>query len=321
MSILGQLLYRLYFRPKNNRALIKKFGGKLSYLAMLEAEREMKSYALNDLTINGNFGYSGKFKINFLTGEKYIHQTLFCTYSFFKFLTKEESSSFSINFYSDGTLNGSTKQILATRFPNINVIGIDDTTTALNNCLPNDSFPFINKQLNALPLFKKLIYPHLKNKKGRSTFFDSDMLFMKRPASFLNWLYKSQDDSDHAFCIQDIKRSYGYSDSEILEIWPIPIERNINSGMYSIDSANIDFMFIEKLIKNFEEHLGSQYYMEQLITAIILEKSSNLFVASPSEYIVLPTYDQIKNQMGTLHHYVNESKEFYLKESWKRQIQ
>jgi len=42
-----------------------------------------------------------------------------------------------------------------------------------------------------------------------------------------------------------------------------------------------------------------------------------LYVASKSEYIVLPTEEQVDNQTGTLHHYVNESKEVYFKKAWK----
>ena len=99
------------------------------------------------------------------------------------------------------------------------------------------------------------------------------------------------------------------------------IKLNINSGMYSLCSELIDFSFIERLVHEFDSRYGSQYYMEQLITAILLEKSGNLFAAPQDDYIVLPSREQIKFQTGTLHHYVNESKEFYFKESWRSQIE
>jgi hypothetical protein len=90
--------------------------------------------------------------------------------------------------------------------------------------------------------------------------------------------------------------------------------------MYALFSEQIDFAFIENLVKEFEIKLGPQYYLEQLITAIILEKSGKLFVAPSSDYIVLPNQEQVKNQLGTLHHYVNESKDLYFKLSWKKQV-
>ena len=319
MSIIGKLVYKLYFQRKNELATVKKFGGKSNYLSMLASEQEMKAYALNNLIIESNFNNEGKFKINFLTGDRFIHQTLFCTYSFFRFLTPDESSNFSVHYYSDGTLSAASIDILKTRFPNIRVIGFDETMTAVRNQLPKSSFPYLSKKIETHPLFKKLIYPHLNNI-GLSTFFDSDMLFIKRPVEFLYWLFKVDINKNQAFCIQDVSRSYGYSESEILKILPAPIQNDINSGMYTIYSEQIDFLFIENLVKEFEKNFGSQYYLEQLITAIILEKTESLFVAPKTEYIVLPAYEQIKNEIGTLHHYVNESKEFYFKEGWKKQV-
>ena len=305
MSILGKLIYKLYFQRRNEQLTVKKFGGKQNYLSMLAAEQEMKIYALNNLIIKSNFSLNGKFRINFLTGDRFIHQTLFCTYSFFKFLTPEESSNFSVHYYSDGTLSATSMAILKRRFPAIRVIGFDETRLAVQNHLPDSLFPRLNEKINTQPLFKKLIYPHLNNS-GLSTFFDSDMLFIRRPVEFLNWLYKADPNMNQAFCIQDVNRSYGYSEAEILKIWPVKVRNDINSGMYSVCSERMNFPFIENIVKAFEENFGSQYYLEQLITAIILEKSNDLYVAPRSAYIVLPTLDQIKNQIGTLHHYVNE---------------
>ncbi|MDB5120212.1 MAG: glycosyl transferase family protein [Sphingobacteriales bacterium] len=319
MSIFGRLVYKLYYEPKQKQATIKKFGGQKSYLAMQEAEQEMKSYALNDLVITANFNTQGKYKLNFLTGDDFLHQTLFCTYSLFRFLSWDESSMFSVNFYSDGSLGNSSIEILKARFPRIRVIDYKETMLAIRDLLPSAAFPYLNKKIRTLPLFKKLIFTHLNNK-GSSTFLDSDMLFLEKPLAFLDWLYNKSTDANCAFCIQDIQRSYGYTDDEILKVWATPIKHNINSGMYSLHSEKMDFQMIEFLVKEFEEKFGSQYYIEQLITAIILETSEKLFVASKSEYIVLPSYDQIMKQAGVLHHYVNESKQYYFKESWRRQI-
>jgi hypothetical protein len=319
MSILGKLIYKLYFKPKSTRATITKFGGKDNYQLMLTSEAEMKEYAFNKLTIPGNFCKNGKYTINFLTGDKFIHQTLFCTYSFFKFLNVSESCNFQINYFSDGTLSLATKSTLNRRFPYINVIDFQATSELVEKYLPVSKFPYLRKKIDTAPLFKKLVFTHIA-RTGLTTFFDSDMLFLRRPEEFLAWLYSQSNDDTHAFCIQDVMRSYGYSDNQINTVWPVPIKFNINSGMYSIFSEKIDFEFIEALIKKFELNYGSQYYLEQLITAILLEGSPNLFVAPQSTYIVLPTKEQIISQIGTLHHYVNESKEFYFKESWKKQL-
>lgn len=315
MSLLGKFIYKLYYQPRGKRAIIRKFGGKQNYLAILEAESEMRSYALNKLELKSQFAHSGKYKISFLTGEKYIHQTLFCIYSFSKWLTPAEVQDIAIDFYDDGSLTPATLAILRTRFYSINVIDFDKVTSMLQRSLPEASFPHLNKKLKEQPLFKKLIFPHLENT-GLSIFFDSDMIFFNRPTEFLDWLYMERD-MDHAFSIQDVQRSYGYSDVQIMEVSSIPLKNNINSGMYAIFSERMHLPFIERIAYDFEKKYGSQYYIEQLITAIILERSGELFIAPKSEYIVLPTKEQITNKAGKLQHFVNESKELYFKEAWK----
>lgn len=319
MSVIGKLVYKIYYGPRNKRAFIKKFGGRRNYSQMLKAEQAMKSYALNDLKIDADLSSSGKFKINFLTGDRFIHQTLFCTYSFLRCLEENETGDFSVNYYDDGTLGAALTAVLHKRFPQIRIITSQETEKVLAEHLPKSKYPYLSKNVEMFPLFKKMIYPNLGNE-GLLTFFDSDMLFLGRPVEFLDWLFGVGSSTDKAFCIQDVQRSYGYTDPEILKLWPKAIHHDINSGMYTLHSKNIDWEFIEELAKQFETNYGPHYYMEQLITAILLEKSANLFAAPKSKYIVFPSYEQIKHQTGTLHHYVNESKEFYFKEGWKRQI-
>lgn len=319
MSVLGKLIYQLYYQPKGKRAIIKKFGGSRNYSQMLKAEQAMKVYALNDLKIDADLSPQGKFKINFLTGDRFIHQTLFCTYSFFKYLEQYEAADFSVNYYDDGTLGAGLTAALKKRAPQVRVITSGETERIIAEHLPQSKYPYLNKNVRMFPLFKKLIYPNLGNE-GLLTFFDSDMLFLDRPVEFLDWLFAVGTNTDKAFCIQDVQRSYGYTDAEILRLWPKAIHHDINSGMYTLHSKNMDWEFIEELAKQLEQHYGPHYYMEQLITAILLERSGDLMAAPKSKYIVFPSYEQIQHQTGTLHHYVNESKEYYFKEGWKRQI-
>jgi hypothetical protein len=189
MSLIGKIVYNLYYKRKNQKAIIKKFGGRQNYLSMLRAEKEMKRYALNTLTINSGFNSDGKFKINFLTGDDFIHQTLFCTYSFFRFLTLAESNDFSVNYYSDGTLSTATINIIKARFPQIRVVDFEESKRAIRHYLPMAAYPYLNKKIDTLPLFKKLIFPHLTNT-GLATFFDSDMLFLYRGCRQKLWLYR-----------------------------------------------------------------------------------------------------------------------------------
>lgn len=317
MSVLGKLLYKIYYQPISKQARIKKFGGKVNYRKMLAGEQEMRDYAFNRLKMPTEFSADGKYRLNLLTGDKLIHQSLFCVYSFFKYLSPSEAKNFTVNFYSDGTLGGPDIMFLKEKFATIRIITHAEISKRLKEHLPPDLYPYLNEKVAANPLFKKLIYPHL-GQKGSATFLDSDMLFFKRPDEFLYFLNEKGDSKADAFCIQDVQRSYGYSESEITLVWPASVSRNINSGLYSLWSENIDFVFIERLVRAFETRFGSQYYMEQLITAIILERFESLFVAPKLEYIVMPGRDAVRNSIGTLQHYVNDSKEFYFKEAWRK---
>ena len=248
MSFLGEFFYKIYYRPIGRRATIRKFGGKKNYHLIAKGEREMRNYVFSSLKVKQPFKGNQKFKINFLTGELFIHQTLFCVYSFFKFLSEEEKGEFLISFYDDGTLTEPTLQFLRSNFSFINIITNDVSLKEINAKLPSDQYPFIYNKLACYPQIKKLVCVHINNE-GLNSFFDSDMLFMEKPTDY-----------------------------------------------------------------------GSSYYLEQLLTAIILESSENLHIASKKDYLVFPTKDEVHNPTAVLHHYVDLSKEYYFKEAWLKVI-
>jgi len=318
MSVLGKLIYKFYHQPRGRREIIKKFGGEASYNLMVEGELGMKKYALNELILDKKVSRNGLIKLNNLTGEKFIHQSLFCIQSFFKHLTEEEASRFSVHFYDDGSLTPETKQILAERFSSIHLISYEKSIGFTHKNIPEEKYPFIYKKLRDYPQIKKLIFLHGDNT-GMNTCIDSDMLFMKKPQQYLNWIFDNWNKPDKTFCILDIYRSYGYSDDIINEIWPSGVKNNINVGLYALDSKLIDIDLMEHLIKCFEAKPGSSYYIEQLITGIFLEKQQ-LEIAPREEYIVYPTTEQVLSQAGILQHYVDASKEWYFKEAWKKFI-
>jgi hypothetical protein len=319
MSTLGKILYKIYYKPIAQRSKVKKFGGKRNYRLMVNGEREMRNYVFNNLRFDPPNRKLKKYRINFLSGENYIHQTLFCIYTFFKFLTDEEKSEFLINIYDDGTLQLTTFAFLEKNFPFIDVIDKTTIEKEVAKKLPLDKYPFLNMKLKNFPLIKKLVYNQMINT-GLNCFFDSDMLFVKKPVELLHWLKKSSADPKNAFCIQDIKRSYGYSEMEITKVWPDKINRNINSGLYAMHSNISDPDIVEFLIRKLENSYGSNYYMEQMITAILLELHPNLYQAKMSTYIVMPTSHQVQNCEGELHHFVDTSKLYYFKHAWRKAI-
>jgi len=316
MSLLGKLLYQLYYQPLQRKHTFKKFGGKDNYNAIIRAEQDMKKYALEHLQME-QLSSTGKIKINLLTGEKYLHQSLFCVYSLFKQISDFEKADISVCFYDDGSLTPDLLALLAAKYPFIKVICQRTSRKNVDSILPNANYPFIHKKLDNFQLIKKLVYIHAGNS-GLNCFFDSDMLFVKKPAELMKWLYENADRREHAFGIFDVMRSYGYTNDEINAVYPPGVVRNINSGLYAIHSEEIDFDLVENLLKGFECGYGPNYYQEQLITAIILERSKGLHIAPQSDFIVMPSKEQTINQHGVLHHYVAESKEWYFKAGWRQ---
>lgn len=319
MSLIGELLYKIYYKPRGKNAYIRKLGGQDNLNLMLKGEEEMRDYALNRLVIDKPFSVNKKYKINFLSGEKFIHQTLFCIYSLSRFLTAEECADITINVFDDGSLNPDIAKFLNTQHPYINIITAEQTLSAIHKKLPEHQFPFIHKKLANFALMKKLVYIHIDNP-GMNCFLDSDMLFMKKPTELLNWLKANNDEQNSVFGISDVQRSYGYNDAAIKKVAGKNLVNNINSGLYAITSSNIDFNFIERLTNDFETNYKPNYYLEQLITAILLERSPNLHMAPKTDYIVFPTAEQVQQQAGVLHHYVDTSKALYFTKAWQAVI-
>ena len=320
MSFIGKLLYRCFYKPIGEHLTIKKYGGYKAYNKMLESEAEMKDFALNSLQINLQFNPDGKFKLNFLTGEKFLHQTLFCLASFSKFLSEEEAKNFSITFYDDGTLTNDFLLLIKNKISNVRIISYQDSIQNLRDKLPLETYPYIHKKVKDLFFFNKIFFIHSYDEPGLKIYLDSDMLFINRPSELLSWLNENYLDPTASFTLEDVERSYGYSDEIISLLAKEIVTHKYNAGFYGIHSSKIDFDEIEQLIKTIETNYGPSYYMEQFITALILNRQKNLYILPNTEYIVFPNKEESELQIGKLHHYVNISKKEYFNLSWRFQI-
>jgi len=319
MSLIGKLVYNLYYLPRSRKATIEKYGGISNYNSILVAEEKMKTYASTKLSINSPFHKNGIFEINYITGKKHIHQTLLSVFSFFKHLNASEARNFRINFFDDGSIDHELRSKLERKFPNINLISYYDGLVKFNKLYNKNHYPYLHKKVKELPFFLKLFFIHPGNE-GLHVYIDSDTLFLSKPAAFLKWLNENYLDKETAFAIKDITQNYGYSDEVIKKVYNGYVPECLNAGFYAIHSETVDFNLIEALIRKLETGPGSSYYMEQFITAVLLGQYQKLFVAPQTEYIVFPSKEQIEHQSGVFHHYVDVSKEGYFKESWLKQI-
>ncbi len=317
-SLSRKLINTFYHYPKGKYKEIKLYRGFFNYYRVKMQSYFMKKHLLKNLKIPFKQTYTASFiNINFLSGGQYLHQTLLCIYSLFRFLTPDEKEIFKFNIYDDGTLEVKDYEKIKIDFPFVNLILFKISDEKVKALLPENKYPRINLRLQTYPIMKKLVYVHLANK-GLQPILDSDMLFFQRPNLFIEWMKNAKDDS--TFFVQDIFRNYGYKDEVMEKLSNGKIPDKINGGLYSFHSERVSFDEIEQNLIDLELSGGASYYVEQALIAIIASKYANHIPAPESDYIVYPTKEQVEKKTGILHHYVNVSKEHYFDFAWKHII-
>lgn len=321
MSFAGKLLYKYYYIPKIRRDTIKRYGGKKNYDLMMDGERQMRDYALNRLQMQALIPEEGArvIYLNFLSGEKFIHQTLFCIYSLLRFLTPEEQTLFRFRVYEDGSLKEETLRQLQQKFPFIVIVPFKTAMQEVRAQLPAAEYPSLYKKIERYPIIYKLLFVNL-GARCINPILDSDMLFVQRPEAMLAWMKAWQPGMDETWYIQDSQRYYGYTDGLLESLAGGPLPAQINGGLYIFDSSRIDFRWIEQTITTLEATEGPKYFLEQALISLIASGYKHRVEASKEDYIVFPKPEHVEAQSGVLHHFVETSKESYFKVSWRKLV-
>jgi len=305
MSTIGNFVYKIYHLPIGKIKKIHKQGGIINTLCINNGKREMIKASDK---LFAPMAIDGDFTIHFLTGKKYWYQTSFCAYSLVKSLKKP----LQFVFHDDGTFDTNLIKKAKKQFPGCIIHSISEINVKLKEHLPIDRYPFLNYKRNVYPHIRKLTDVHCGSK-GWKLMLDSDMLFYKYPEQMINWL----QNPINPFFILDTFNSYHYSFSLMEQLTGNQITEKLNVGVIGLRSESIDWDKLEYWAKTLEENEGSSYFLEQALSAMIVS-GNKLEIGSIDEYVVLPTREEILNPTVTLHHYVAESKEWYLKEAWKK---
>jgi len=311
MSLSGKLLYRFYHAPKSRRSLVESFGGKKNYAAIQHGEAEMRNYAFSRLAFDTTVQPGARYQLNYLTGEKYIHQSLFCAFSFYKNLPEKSYSRYSVNFYDDGSLLPATLALLNAKFPSVSIIPEQKGAEKLNRLLPGSRYPLLHKKRLEYPHIRKLTDIHLGSD-GWQLVLDSDMLFFDRPRQLLEWIERPVQ----PLTLFDPVSSYHYSQGLMEALSGDKIYPHINVGIAGLKSEDIDWERLEYWIGALEKAEGSSYLLEQALTAMICA-GKQINVADGDRYIVNPGQHEVEHPAAILHHYVAGSKEWYYKTAWK----
>ncbi|MCR8560178.1 hypothetical protein KXD93_21175 [Mucilaginibacter sp. BJC16-A38] len=255
--------------------------------------------------------FPGGLPVYFLTGKKYLYQTLFCIRS----LSLVTSEQFQFILVDDGTFDATILNAIERLLPKATVVPTGSIDKCINRGLPSESFPNINLKRRIYPHIRKLTDIHMLGGENWKLVLDSDMLFWQEPFEMIRWLRNPEIPLTLVDCIQ----SYGYPVELMERLSSTTIKPLLNVGAVGLKSNEIDWIKLEKWIGELEDAAGTSYYLEQALTAMVIGNSVSIMLPA-DEYIVNPDKDAIANERGSLHHYVDLSKKMYFTELWEKMI-
>jgi hypothetical protein len=249
-------------------------------------------------------------EIYFLTGRRFVYQTLFCAVS----LSRQAGRSFRVVAIDDGTLREGDVALLRRILLGIRIVRSREVEATLNKWLPENRYPELRR--------RRLVYPHLRKLTdihagggGWKLVLDSDMLFHGRPDFILDWL-KAPDRTCHML---DVADCYGYSRRLLRELAGSDLPSRLNVGVCGLNSDSIDWKKLEYWCTELVAREGTHYLMEQAITAMLVANEPR--AATPAKlYLVSPNRSEAEHPTAVLHHYTAESKAWYFRFAWRHVV-
>ena len=306
--MIQRLIDIFYRHPKEHRKQINRFGGSVSYKKMLASEKDM---ILAIRTLKPISSEPGGFPIYFLTGKKYIHQTIFCILS----LSKVTKLPLNFVLVDDGSFDSELTQFVNENLPKSTIVSKSIIDANLNRVLPKNLFPYLHHKREVYPHIKKLTDIHTISDHKHKLVLDSDMLFWSEPTAIIEWLKHPSG----VLSMQDKIECYGYSKELMSSLCGTRVPDLVNVGVIGLTSSTINWSKIEEWCKVLESKEGETYFLEQALTAMIIAEAKH-HVLNPQDYIVLPNDELIHSGKGTLHHYVDLSKKEYFLSAWKKML-
>lgn len=304
--MIQKLIDYLYRYPISSWKNKQRFGGYWSHRTMIKGQSQMikASQLLPPIP-----SFSKGLAVYFLTGKKYLYQTLFCAYS----LVKSSTEKFQFILVDDGSFDELYIDQIKKQMPGVSIITAASIQSNLNQHLPENEYPYLHHKRKIYPHIKKLTDIHTIDPNTAKLVLDSDMLFWNEPSELINWLKAPQG------CIYmlDCEESYGYDTSLMKSLCGFEIPKLVNVGAFGYNSSIINWRSIERWSKTLEEKQGASYFLEQALSAMLVANEKSI-ILNKEEYIVNPITN-LDNSTGIkLHHYVDLSKKYYFNIAWRR---
>lgn len=303
----GELARRYYHEPLSNLRLAIREGGpfqqrrtELGRLEMVEAARRLPPLwpPAPDRGL----------EVSFLSGAKYWYQTLFCIYSLQLCCERKITPTI----FDDGSFTDDHLMLIRRAIPWAEFVLTAEIDARLDAWLPPARFPSLRARRIVYPHLRKLCDAHV-GRRGWTTVMDSDMLFFRRPAAWLEWS-QAPDRPCHMI---DVERAYGYSPLLMRELAGCDEPERVNVGLCALNSQAIDWDRLEFWCRATIEREGAGYLQEQALTALLLAGQDCLRLPQ-TDYQVRPLLTEGRRPTAVLHHYVAEAKRAYFQHGWRR---
>jgi hypothetical protein len=303
---LGGLAVRYFHQPAGSLKQMWLEGGPLEQRRTARGHDDMRMAALRlPMLLTPKQAYP--VPIRFLSGARFWHQTLFCIVS----LQLRCDRRVDPIIFDDGTLSKEICDQMLRVVPWLRFILADEVAERLEARLPAVQYPFLRARRELYPHLRKLTDLHEADK--WSLVFDSDMLFFHRPDALLEWM----NQPNGIVFIEDVVRSYGYTDLLMNELSRGSVPDRMNVGLYGLHGSLVDYEYLERCCRVTIEREGANYVQEQALTALLVAGMTGT-VLPRDAYIVLPSPREGRCPRAVMHHYVAHSKRAYFQYGWQR---
>ena len=301
----GRLFYLLYHLPKAELTKSARGGGPREQWRDWRGWRAMQAAAAR-LPPVPNFEGPPLF-VHQVTGRRYLAQSLFCLWT----LSHASRRNIVPVFYDDGSFHPRITDRLLEVFPAAQIVIDGEIRARVERFLPLHRFPSLRERFENYSHLRKLIAPHLDHR-GWKLVLDADLLFFRRPVLILDWL----DRPELPLHLQDVRDSYGYSRQLLEKLAGGSLPPCVNVGLCGLRSELIDWDLLEWYCSRLLRAEGSNYLLEQALTALLL-RGTSCVVAPKQDYLTLPNRNEALAPTAVMQHYVAGSKRWYQRHSWR----
>jgi len=306
---IGKLIYNSIYKPTGwIRYYLGHFGIR-GWFDLVSGEKKMVRAARKQKPIHLSAS-DGVITFSFLTGKRYLHQTIFCIKSLDSLLFGQ----FKADIYSDGSLKADDIAELQQIIPESNIFSGEMMDKRLEELLPSARYPTLRWLREWHPFFRRMLDIHTQP--GWSIHLDSDMIFFKKPERLLT----AFDRKEAIYMKEQLEHSFFADDEDILsERYQIFCIRLINGGIVAYDNDLVDYDDLEMkatvLLKAYPHTSAAR--VEQTLMSYLLFKQ-NALPLPEKEYVI--NYDSNPDIKGgeVVKHYIFKAKLPYFKSEWKQ---